>query len=348
MRRSAKKTSGLQELASGQNIVYAGIAWAIFSLLFFLLFSTPIPEQDNPFWYLFGTYILECVPFLAAALLCFRNWRSPQIASGRNVWLGIGLAMACYLVGNLLFGWWELHWNLDPDVSPADLFYIAFYLFISWGMILAVLPRRLNLEKWQWLTVGGIAVVGIAFAALVTLAAPAEATEVHGWSGKATTQLVAQAQQPAPSPSVSPPSPATPATPTASPTPVIEEEAESATSAPVWVQSLNDSLEKLSKPVNLFYVVADVFLLIVATTLLLAFWGGRFSQSWRTIAAATLALYIADMWFKYTATLPDYESGSLLEVFYVFSAVLFAIGAALEYDISSRSRRGGRGRRKRG
>ncbi|MGC1246614.1 MAG: hypothetical protein WA865_10430 [Spirulinaceae cyanobacterium] len=312
--------------------------------MFFLLFSTPVPDQDSPFWYLFGTYILECIPFLAATILCFRNWRSPQIASGRNVWLGIGLAMACYLVGNLLFGWWELRWNLDPDVSPADLFYIAFYIFISWGMILAVLPRRLNLERWQWLTVAGIAVVGIAFATLITLAAPAEAIEVHGWSAKATQQFLVQAQQPAPSPSISPTTPTTPP----SPTPVLDEEAESESSAPVWVQSLNDSLEKLSRPVNLFYIVADVFLLIVATTLLLAFWGGRFSQSWRTIAAATLALYIADMWFKYTATLPDYESGSLLEVFYIFSAVLFAIGAALEYDISSRSRRGGRGRRKRG
>ena len=345
MRRSAKNISGLQELASGQNIVYAGIAWAIFSLLFFLLFSTPIPDQDSPFWYLFGTYILECTPFLVAALLCFRNWRSPQIASGRNVWLGIGLAMACYLVGNLIFGWWELRWKLDPDVSPADLFYIAFYIFISWGMILAVLPRRLNLERWQWLTVVGIAVLGIAFATLVTLAAPAEAIEVHGWSGKVTKQFLVQAPSPSPSPSA-PISPETPVAPSPTSTPI--EEAESESSAPMWVQSLNNSLEKISKPVNLFYVIADVFLLIVATTLLLAFWGGRFSQSWRTIAAATLALYVADMWFKYTATLPDYESGSLLEVFYIFSAVLFAIGAALEYDISSRSRRGGRGRRKRG
>lgn len=63
------------------------------------------------------------------------------------------------------------------------------------------------------------------------------------------------------------------------------------------------------------------------------------------IAAATLALYIADMWFKYaeTATV-EYESGGLLEVFYVFSGVLFGIGAALEHDVSSRSRRGTRKR----
>ena len=40
----------------------------------------------------------------------------------------------------------------------------------------------------------------------------------------------------------------------------------------------------------------------------------------------------------------DYQSGGLLEVFWVFSGVLFAIGAVLEFDTSSRSRRTGRKR----
>lgn len=62
------------------------------------------------------------------------------------------------------------------------------------------------------------------------------------------------------------------------------------------------------------------------------------------IAAATISLYIADMWTKYAASDPQYESGGLLDVFYIFSGVLFAIGAALEFDISIRSRRGGRKR----
>jgi hypothetical protein len=97
--------------------------------------------------------------------------------------------------------------------------------------------------------------------------------------------------------------------------------------------------------VSLFYVVGDIFLLIIATMLLLAFWGGRFSQSWRMIAAAAVCYYVADMWFKWAEKQPDYQSGSLPEVFWVFSGVLFAIGAALEYDTSSRSRRTG-GRRR--
>jgi hypothetical protein len=100
-------------------------------------------------------------------------------------------------------------------------------------------------------------------------------------------------------------------------------------------------LEVVASALNWFYVVSDVLLLIIATTLLLAFWGGRVSLSWRMIAAAAFSLYIADMWFKYaTNWIPNYQSGDILEVFWVWSGVLFGMGAALEYDASlNRSRR---------
>ncbi|RUT03191.1 hypothetical protein DSM106972_054990 [Dulcicalothrix desertica PCC 7102] len=92
---------------------------------------------------------------------------------------------------------------------------------------------------------------------------------------------------------------------------------------------------------NWFYVISDVLLLIIATALLLAFWGGRVSLSWRMIAAAAFSLYIADMWQKYATTwIQNYQSGGILEVFYVWSGVLFGMGAVLEYDASlNRSRR---------
>ncbi|BAY26169.1 hypothetical protein NIES2100_59830 [Calothrix sp. NIES-2100] len=110
-----------------------------------------------------------------------------------------------------------------------------------------------------------------------------------------------------------------------------------------WWISLKQTkpLELLGSILNWFYVVSDVAILIIATTLLLAFWGGRVAQSWRMIAAAAFSLYIADMWFKYaTNSIPNYQSGDILEVFWVFSGVLFGMGAVLEYDTSlSRSRR---------
>jgi hypothetical protein len=296
MTSSTDKTFNPESLLKSQNVIYVGIAWCVSALIFFLLFSTkPVDAEEYPLWYSIGTYLFESLPFLTAAYLCYRNWNSPQIASGRNVWLGIGLGMICYFLANLLFGWWELYFKLDPEVSPADIFYIGFYLTVGWGMFLAVLPRRLNLVLWQWVVVGCIAVLGIALALLITLGAPPDVAE----------EAIAAAESLPPD-------------------------------LPGWVVGTENFLVNFSAPVNLFYIVGDVVLLIIAATLLLAFWGGRFSQSWRMIAAATLSLYIADMGFKYQyAYLPNYESGSILDVFFIFSGVLFAIGTVMEYDVSS-------------
>jgi hypothetical protein len=112
-------------------------------------------------------------------------------------------------------------------------------------------------------------------------------------------------------------------------------------------QQVSSRVENIALILSTIYIVSDVLLLIIATMLLLAFWGGRVSLSWRMIAAAAFSLYIADMWFQYaTNWIPNYQSGEILEVFWVISGVLFGMGAALEYDASlSRSRRvGGRKR----
>ncbi len=98
---------------------------------------------------------------------------------------------------------------------------------------------------------------------------------------------------------------------------------------------------------NWFYVVSDVLLLIIATSLLLAFWGGRASLPWRMIAVATFSLYIADIWFKWANTRdPNYQSGDILEVCWVLSGVLFGMGAALEHEASSNRSRRERGRKR--
>jgi hypothetical protein len=335
-----------------QIAIYGGIAWAVLSLLFFLLFGITAPGEKRDLGYSIGTYICEQVPFIAAALLCFRNFRSPQIASGRNVWLGIGLGMLSFFTGNFLFGWWELYWGRDPEVSPGDFFYLIFYLFVGWGMILAVLPRRLNLEIKQWFIVGGIAAIGIALAIWFSFSSPGKSQEAQAVDSTPATEEVSAAasKTTAAAPKKAPPLAKNAKTAmgvTAQQPTVKTHSEESATKKqpPEWVLSVEGALKSLKEPVKMFYIVGDIFLLIIATTLLLAFWGGRFAQSWRMIAAAAFSFYIADMWFKYaTDHIVDYQSGFLLEVFWVFSGVLFAIGAALEYDTSSRSRRGARKR----
>ncbi|MTJ10273.1 MULTISPECIES: hypothetical protein [unclassified Anabaena] len=110
-------------------------------------------------------------------------------------------------------------------------------------------------------------------------------------------------------------------------------------------QKPQTSTDQIAFILNWFYIVSDVALLIIATTMLLAFWGGKVSLSWRMIAAAAFSLYIADMWFKF-AQGDNYQSGDILEVFWVFSGVLFGMGAVLEYDASLSLKRRDRGRKR--
>ncbi len=306
--RSEKVTTSSPTVFSAQTLIVSGITWAVLALLFFLLFSTiPAGDEGRPLWYSIGTFVFGLVANVGAGILCLRNWRSPQVVSGRTVWLAIGLGMLSYAIGDILFGCWELVWGLDPDVTLGDMFYLLTYICLGWGMVLAVVSKRLNLEKWQWAVLIGIAAAGIALAVWVSMSPV-------GSEIAPTEALTAELSVPA-------------------------------STAPAFIETIDSTLSNYAYYVGLFYVVADVFLLIIATALLLAFWGGRFSQSWQMIAAGTFSLYIADMWFKYAERLASYQSGSLLEVFWVFSPVLFGIGAVLEYHISTRSRQG---RRRRG
>ncbi|VXD11046.1 hypothetical protein [Planktothrix paucivesiculata] len=337
---SQPKSSLSSTLFSSQGLVIAGIVWAVLALLFFLLFSVTVQGEELPLWYSIGTYFFELGAFLAAAVVCYRNWQSPQMVSGRNVWLCIGLGVFFYFVGGVLFGVWELAWNLDPAVSIADGFYVLSYLFLGTGMILAVISKRLDLDLGQWLTLLGVAIVGTTFGMWV--ASP----NLFGLLGSPDDPVAIE--QSVPTPAVTAPGISAPKIePSGSQTsPKIEPETETS-SAPLWVEAIDSKLEPLAFGFNLFYIIGDVFLLILATALILAFWGGRFSQSWRMIAFAIFSLYIADMYFKWADSRGsgEYESGGLLEVFFVFTGVLFAVGAILEYDISTRSRQSRRSRR---
>ncbi|MCU0552786.1 MAG: hypothetical protein MUC48_25935 [Leptolyngbya sp. Prado105] len=349
---SSSASNSPSKTLSVQAIVFSEILLAVCALLFSLLFSVPDPGQARPDWYSYGTSAFEIVAFFAAAILCFRNWTSPQIVSGRRVWLGIGLGMLCYSIGTILFTFWETYLGRDVAVSPGDFFFVPTYIFLSWGMVMAFVDRRLNLDLWQWAVVGLIAAVSIAFATWLTLQTNAKQT-AFSFFGQPVMAQVAPAR-PSPRATASPvvkPTPAITATPAATPKPAApvelkkEQPAEAKAPAPAWVEMIEKKLEPLKPFLDYFYVLADVFILVIATTLLLAFWGGRFSQSWRMIAAAAVSLYIADMWFKYaTSQLENYQSGALVEIFWTFSGVLFGIGAALEFDLS-RSRRSGSRRR---
>ncbi|MBD2099814.1 hypothetical protein [Leptolyngbya sp. FACHB-261] len=277
-------------------VIAVGLGWFVLALMFFLLFGTPsVPEVDPateqliltpetgkatlgfPLWYTVGTYIFELAALFAASLLCFRNYQSPQVVSGRSVWLCFALGLLLYFLGDLVFGYYEVVLRSEQSVSIADFFYFGTYALLGVGMILAIASRRLTLDLWQWVLVAVVGLLGALFALWVNHAAA----------------------------------------------------------------MANPSAPLLDRLVTAAYPLFDTALLIITTILLLAFWGGRFAQAWRLIAGGVLALYVADSYYQYASNaFKDYQSGSLTEVFFVLFPVLFAIGAAVEYELSNKSRRG--------
>ncbi|PZO44407.1 MAG: hypothetical protein DCF17_04050 [Shackletoniella antarctica] len=332
MSKSSTPTSARD--SSTPLLVGACIAWGVATLLFFLLFTAPGEDGAQPDWFLTGINLLEIGAFFFAALLCFRNWRSSQIVSGRNVWFWIGLGLLFYAMGTVLFFIWGTVWGLDPAVSLGDFFYIFSYIFLAAGMFKAVLPRRLNLELPQWMMVVGIGLGGVLLAIFVNIAA-AEAIAVPLGQVPAMHHL---AQAP---PDIAP-APALEAAPAEAPALEVEEEA---SSAPPLILQIDGMLEPLVDAVGLLYLIGDIVLLVIAGTLLVAFWGGRYSQSWKLIAIAAFCLYIADMFFAYAINTDTYVEGSLWEVFWTFSAVFFGLGAVVEHAVSVNSRRSPRRRR---
>ena len=329
------QSSKASQSNSGQSTLILCFVWGIVSILFFLLFGALAPGEDvRPDWFLTSINFLEIFAFLLAGLLCFRNSGSSQIISGRTVWLALGIGMVAYAAGTVFFFLWGTVWELDPSVSMGDGFYFISYVAMIVGMLLAALPRRLDLSVLQWVMIFAIGAVGVVLACVLNFGFPSIAAQP---AMAAETQLLGQAPPAEEEPVVVPVEDAV--------EPPAEAEAEAdvgLVKAPEWAQSLDASLEQFADPVALMYVVADCFLVVIAAALLVAFWGGRFSQSWQLIAIATFCLYIADMAFA--AVGDNYVEGALWEVFWILSALFFAAGAAIEYNVSKRSRRGSRRR----
>jgi hypothetical protein len=205
----------------------------------------------------------------------------------------LGIGILSWGIGNLIFGYLDFQYQsgliaggakgakdlVQTFPSIADIFFTSTYVFLSWGMAMSVIGRRLNLYPKQWAIVGAVGFIGVVVAAYVTFG----------------------------------------------------------------VVSGGVSLDT-GKILNIIYALGDIWLLIVATILLLAFWGGKAAQSWRLLGSAGIAMFFGDLWFNYSINTgiskvcegKQYQSGEPAEFFWILAFILWGMAAALEFDLSSR------------
>ncbi len=239
--------------------------------------------------------------------------------SGSIVWLLMGIAILSFLIGNIFFSSWELVWHLNSTGSLGDPFFCIFYSFLSLAMVIAVASKRVRLNIYQWLIVIGISIYA---ATLVTwiLKPPASSLAATAPQPAILTSQVQGSETTASSNSITTPEVATPVS-------------DSTSNPPDWVMFFDGILKPYGQTLNSFYVWCDVALFSLATMMILAFWGGRISNAWQVNAQAIICFYIADMWYAYAGNqIKDYQGGFMIEVFWIFGAIQFAVAAVTEFE----------------
>ena len=324
MNKITPEKSAQQTWITGESVIYWGIIWATIAVILYLNFSVVDANTARPVWFILTTTGLEEIGLIISGWLCLRNYLSEYIAGSRAVWLLFAIAMVAFFLGNLWFCLWELLWKLDPAASAGNPIFGLFYLVLIAGMRLAILDRDVQLARQQWVVVASVAAVGLIVGCwLTTLSARAvvvlPSVPIISLQAAASSSTLAITAAPQ----------------------VIEQSAHTALERPPeWVLAIDRSMQPLVNTFNLFYVLCDLVLLTFATILFLGFWGGQLGLPWRMTAQAVFCFYIADTWFAYANhRVQGYESGSIMEVFWIFGIVQFGIAAALEFDNSIRARR---------
>jgi hypothetical protein len=268
-------------------------AWslAIFfvAVLAYILFSLLDGGTTRPLWFRVSTYILLSLAALGSTLLYGRNSRSTSIPSGRFVWGLLWWGAASGTVAQVLMLFWEQVWGLRPDISPADPFFVGFYIFHLWGLGLLISRQKLTLNWRQ----AAIVCLVAAFATVVAIKL------LDGVTGVVT---IPQSAHP-------------------------------------WGIAFIKTFQHLADGFSLFYVLADVVLVIMATILSLSFWGGRLASAWQIMAQGLVCIYLADIWFAYLAKTASYRSGDLMELLWLAGLLQLAIAAALEWENGQRLQR---------
>lgn len=117
--------------------------------------------------------LLENVVYLVSASLAFaasfyaiKNYGFKSLHGKALLFISAGYG--CWLIGEIIWVFYELVLLIDPYPSPADLFYVAAYPLIGWGIIKELKLASINLKKTPIGILAGIAILGFVFLILVS------------------------------------------------------------------------------------------------------------------------------------------------------------------------------------
>lgn len=143
-------------------------ALGLFYWLNTLGYAGALGETAGNIVYIYGITLSP----IAAAIIFFVAAGFGRGASIRTQWMLIGLTVASYAVGDLIWMYLELFRGVDPYPSAADIFYMATYAFFIAAMILAIRSYRAIVDVTMPTIVGSsIGILGIA-AVYTTVLAP--------------------------------------------------------------------------------------------------------------------------------------------------------------------------------
>ena len=288
-------------------------SWALLAIISFVAFGM-LPVAVRSLWFPTVVGLLKVGAFLISAALCWRNAQDDSILSGQEVWQAIAVGMAFHAFGDTTVLLWRSLWGLTSVASLGVVFYAASYIFLSIGLLNAVLPRQIDLSTLQSV---GIAVTGLAgillacwlnFYPFDAISSTPTATARLKAKGATVSSLDSAANSTAPE--------------------IVSE------IAPEIVQLIDERLSGVSNKVGLLYGIGDCVLLVMAAVLFVAFWDGTYSEAWKLIALAALCLYVADMFLIYEVRRGSYTQGAPWELFWILSALFFGLGAGVERGIS--------------
>jgi hypothetical protein len=266
------------------------IALLFVAMLTYGLFSFLDSGMARPLWFRVSTYLFLTLASGFSALLCQRNGRIQNMPSGRLVWQLLGWGSVSGTIAQAILLFWEQALGLRPDISPADPFFMGFYILFALALGILISRQKITLNWQQGSVVFGLSALAVWIA----------------------TKVVDMATTVAPIPN-----------PNAHP----------------WGLLFIHSFQHLADGLSIFYVFADVLLVIMAAILSMGFWGGRLATAWQVMAQGLLCICVADIWFACLAKSSSYRSGDPMELFWLAGLLQIAIAAALEWDNAHRVQR---------